>query len=172
MAENKECKAITLLGVKWFIGFLMSHNILPSCWLTLIQSNVYGDPLGRLSTCMHRSREKYVQWCCVLRRPFGLCVSARLSVWHTHTHTHKLCQCYCWCDVARSLSARFSCLRSRQTNWTEWTHVLLSRKKPQEKPGQFPHQCAEEESQMNKITDQLCNGIQFSMPSVHSNDIF
>lgn len=38
------------------------------------------------------------------------------------------------------------------------------------KPRHF-EQCAEEESQMNKSADWLCNGIQFSMPSVHLDDI-
>lgn len=62
-----------------------------------------------------------------------------------------------------------------QIHWSEHTCSSVEekkKKKTQGKPRQFPQKCAGEESQMNKITYQLCNGIQFSMPSVHSDDIF
>lgn len=88
MAENKECKAITLLGVKWFIGSLMSHDILPSCWLTDIQANVYGDPLlGRLSTCMLESAV-VLSWGDPL---ICVCLCAcLLDYTHTYTHTQVM----------------------------------------------------------------------------------
>lgn len=40
------------------------------------------------------------------------------------------------------------------------------------KPRWFPHKCADEGNQMNKITDHLCNCIQFCLSFVNSDSIF
>lgn len=89
----------------------------------------------------------------------------------THTHTHvRATVDVTWpdhCLLAASVSSP-----EAQIQWSEHTCSSVEKNKARGKPGQFPQKCAEEESQMNKITDQLSNGIQFSMPSVHSDDIF